>query len=66
MALSSSQSFSSSSFINIVEKKNTMWSYFGLKANESGCIKENDVDQPVCRECSKIVPAKGGNTSNLY
>ena len=63
-----SQSFSSSSSVNIVKKKNTkspVWSHFGLKANESGCERE-DVDRPVCRKCGKIVPAKGSNTSNLY
>ena len=39
---------------------------FLLKANESGCIKEKDVDRPMCCECGKIVPAKDGNTFNLY
>ena len=68
MALSGSQSSLSSSSVNIVKKntKSPVWSYFGLKPNESGCIREEDVDRPMCCECSKIVLAKGGNTTNLY
>ncbi len=54
---------------NIVKKKNTkspVWTYFGLKASDTGCVNEEDIDRPVCRECGKTVLAKGGNTSNLY
>ena len=60
-------SSSSYSQVNIVKKntKSPVWSYFGLKANENGCVSE-DVDQPVCCESGKVVPAKGGNTSNLF
>ena len=66
MAFSST---SSSSQINIVKKKNTkspVWTFFGLKASDSGCVNKEDIDRPVCRECGKSVLAKGGNTSNLF
>ena len=55
--------------VKLVKKKKTkspVWSYFGLKANESGIVSDADLDRPICRQCYKPVPAKGGNTSNLF
>lgn len=50
----------------LVKKSNcrsVIWNYFALNANEHGIPLS---EQPICRsDCQKIVPAKGGNTSNL-
>jgi hypothetical protein len=58
-----------SSELNLVKKKNTkspVWNFFGLRADDNDRIIEEELDRPVCRECCKVVPAKGGNTSNLF
>ncbi|RVE76347.1 hypothetical protein OJAV_G00009360 [Oryzias javanicus] len=43
--------------------KSAVWMYFGLKADEKGQPLKNS--EAVCRLCRKIVPTKGGNTTNL-
>ena len=40
-----------------------MWS--GLKADSEGRPIVKECGSPVCKVCGKVVPAKGGNTSNL-
>ena len=52
--------------ISLIEKRNTkakVWKYFGLQLGENG---KAELDSPVCRLCRISVPAKHGNTSNLY
>ena len=52
----------------LVKKPNcrsVVWNYFGLKANEYGIPLSEEEERPICRTCQKVVPAKGGNTSNL-
>ena len=42
--------------VKLVKKKKTkipVWSYFGLKANESGIVCDADFDRPICRQCYK-------------
>ena len=54
--------------LNLVKKPNTkssVWTYFGLEADESDETLRDKEDSPVCRACKKSVLAKGGNTSNL-
>ena len=54
--------------LNLVKKLNTkssVWTYFGLEADESDKPLRDKEDSPVCRACKKSVRAKGGNTSNL-
>ena len=54
--------------LNLVKKPNTkssVWTYFGLEADESDKPLRDKEDSPVCRACKKSVLAKGGNTSNL-
>ena len=53
----------------LVQKKRTksiVWKNFGLRASKEGVIVDKEQDKPVCRSCGQSVPAKGGNTSNLY
>ena len=45
--------------------KSSIWTYFGLEADESDKPLCDTEDSPVCRACKKSVLAKGGNTSNL-
>ena len=52
----------------LVKKPNTIsvvWNYFGLKADSEGRPIVKECGSPVCKVCGKVVPAKGGNTSNL-
>ena len=52
----------------LVKKANTIsvvWNYFGLKADREGCPIVKECGSPVCKVCGKVVPAKGGSTSNL-
>ena len=54
--------------LNLVKKPNTkssIWTYFGLEADESDKPLPDKEDSPVCRACKKSVLAKGGITSNL-
>ena len=55
----------------LIEKpatKSVVWNYFGLQADESGKVltERERGDKPVCRSCKKAIPAKGGNTTNLF
>ena len=67
VALSPGPNPSSTTF-NIIKKniKSPVWAHFGLRADEANRVSEDDLERPVCRECQKVVLAKGGNTSNLF
>ena len=54
---------------NLIKKPHTtsvVWNYFGVKANEHGIPIEDEIEEPICRVCKKVVPAKQSNTSNLF
>ena len=49
--------------LNLVKKPNTessIWTYFGLEADESDKPLRDKEDSPVYRACKKSVLAKGG------
>ena len=49
--------------LNLVKKpnmKSSVWTYFGLEADESDKPLRDKEDSPVCRACKKSVVAKGG------
>ena len=55
--------------MKIVKKKNCkspVWIHFGLRADDRGIMIESEKESPICRVCGGSVPAKGGNTTNLY
>ena len=45
-------------------KTKPVWQHFGFEKNDKG--EPKNLDEPICKICLKKVPAKGGNTSNLY
>ena len=55
--------------LNLVKKPNTkssVWTYFGLEADESDKPLRDKEDSPVCRACKKSVLAKGGETLQIF
>ena len=44
---------------------NYTYMYFWLKTDPKGCSIVKECGLPVCKVCGKVIPAKGGNTSNV-
>ena len=42
-----------------------VWNYSGLNADPEGCHIVKERGSPVYKVCGKVIPSKGGNTSNL-
>ena len=54
---------------NYVKKPNTksiIWKYFSVRADSKGVPLESEIENPVCDNCKKCVPAKCSNTTNLF
>lgn len=54
---------------NLVKKRNSksvIWNYFGIKADDTGRPIDGCEKKPICRTCSKQVPCKDANTSNMF
>ena len=62
----SSQDLYIQSLVPKPNAKAAVWKYFGFVPNSSGTPE--DLDSPICkyRSCGVAVPAKSGNTTNLY
>ena len=42
-----------------------VWNYSGLNADPEEHPTVNECGSTVCKVCGKVIPSKGGNTSNL-
>ena len=42
-----------------------VWTYSGLKGDPEGCHSVKECGSPMYKVCGKVIPSKGGNTSNL-
>ena len=53
---------------NIMKKntKSPVWAHIELRADEANRVSEDELERSVCRECHKVVLAKGGKTSNVF
>ena len=46
--------------------KSVIWNYFRIKADDTGRSINGYEKKPICRTCSKQVPDKDANTSNVF
>ena len=50
--------FAEDNFVKKLNTKSIIWKYFSVRANSKGVPLEGEIENPVCDNCNKCVPAK--------
>ena len=58
--------FTENNFVKMPNTKSIIWKYFSVRADSKGVPLEGEIENPVCDNCKKCVPAKRSNTTNLF
>ena len=50
--------FTENNFVKMPNTKSIIWKYFSVRADSKGVLLEGEIENPVCDNCKKCVPAK--------